>query len=328
MDTRKTTPNFRLPEKWAVLIGGGFEPSLSLCMTWWCWKTIISDVAEGLNQQWKKKFLLLRSIHQSLKNWSRDPLSLYWSATSLQMPMLMLSCSTTWALKKWREAVKLVTGCCKLEASGGITETTIASVAETGVDYISVGALTHCSITGFEFENYPLIFYEAAIFPTASINLSKSLCCGIKHGSHTHGIYVFPFNRNGMDLDNRSSTWMKCRPHLIPSILNVPGHNCIPVLARYEVYHADFWLPPRTNIFQGNASALVSLGANGVVKVNGLTNRLLRCKWARAQCFKLADVWALGFVCPERLAKMCSLRMCSNPVPNGAQSHLCKLVPK
>ena len=41
------------------------------------------------------------------------------------------------------EAVKLVNGTCKLEASGGITEATIVSVAETGVDYISVGALTH-----------------------------------------------------------------------------------------------------------------------------------------------------------------------------------------
>jgi len=42
-----------------------------------------------------------------------------------------------------KEAVKLIDGKCKTEASGGITEVTLRSVAECGVDYISVGALTH-----------------------------------------------------------------------------------------------------------------------------------------------------------------------------------------
>jgi len=42
-----------------------------------------------------------------------------------------------------REAVKLIGGRCKTEASGGITEQTIGDVAKTGVDFISVGALTH-----------------------------------------------------------------------------------------------------------------------------------------------------------------------------------------
>ena len=41
------------------------------------------------------------------------------------------------------EAVSLINGSCKTEASGGITEKNIADIAETGVDYISVGALTH-----------------------------------------------------------------------------------------------------------------------------------------------------------------------------------------
>jgi nicotinate-nucleotide pyrophosphorylase (carboxylating) len=42
-----------------------------------------------------------------------------------------------------KEAVKLIGGKCKTEASGGITEATLRSVAECGVDYISMGALTH-----------------------------------------------------------------------------------------------------------------------------------------------------------------------------------------
>jgi len=42
-----------------------------------------------------------------------------------------------------KEAVKLVNGKCKTEASGGITDQNLRSVAESGVDYISMGALTH-----------------------------------------------------------------------------------------------------------------------------------------------------------------------------------------
>jgi nicotinate-nucleotide pyrophosphorylase (carboxylating) len=42
-----------------------------------------------------------------------------------------------------KEAVTLINGRCETEASGGITEETIVPIAETGVDYISVGALTH-----------------------------------------------------------------------------------------------------------------------------------------------------------------------------------------
>ena len=45
--------------------------------------------------------------------------------------------------EEMKAAVLLVNGQCKLEASGGITEATIRAIAETGVDYISMGALTH-----------------------------------------------------------------------------------------------------------------------------------------------------------------------------------------
>jgi len=47
------------------------------------------------------------------------------------------------SLEQMKEAVKLIEGKCKTEASGGITEATLRAVAECGVDYISVGALTH-----------------------------------------------------------------------------------------------------------------------------------------------------------------------------------------
>ena len=53
------------------------------------------------------------------------------------------SCSTTWRPTELREAVAFVAGRAKLEASGGVTLETVREIAETGVDFISVGALTH-----------------------------------------------------------------------------------------------------------------------------------------------------------------------------------------
>jgi nicotinate-nucleotide pyrophosphorylase (carboxylating) len=47
------------------------------------------------------------------------------------------------SVEEMKEAVKLINGKCKTEASGGITEANLRSIAECGVDYISMGALTH-----------------------------------------------------------------------------------------------------------------------------------------------------------------------------------------
>ena len=53
------------------------------------------------------------------------------------------SCSTTWRREALREAVALAAGRAELEASGGVSLDTVRAIAETGVDFISVGALTH-----------------------------------------------------------------------------------------------------------------------------------------------------------------------------------------
>jgi nicotinate-nucleotide pyrophosphorylase (carboxylating) len=57
-----------------------------------------------------------------------------------QVDVIMLD---NMSLEEMRESVAMVAGKCKLEASGGITLANVRAVAETGVDYISVGALTH-----------------------------------------------------------------------------------------------------------------------------------------------------------------------------------------
>ena len=58
-------------------------------------------------------------------------------------PACRESCWTTWTPSELRAAVELAGGRAELEASGGVTLETVRAVAETGVDYISVGALTH-----------------------------------------------------------------------------------------------------------------------------------------------------------------------------------------
>ncbi|MGB3618088.1 MAG: carboxylating nicotinate-nucleotide diphosphorylase, partial [Catalinimonas sp.] len=141
LDTRKTTPNFRIPEKWAVRIGGGTNHRFGL------FDAIILkdnhvDYAGGVRaaldatqlylQQTGRDLLVeiemrtLDEVREALDAGGADRLLL----DNMEPAVL-------------REAVALIGDRAETEASGGITEATIRAVAETGVDYISVGALTH-----------------------------------------------------------------------------------------------------------------------------------------------------------------------------------------
>ena len=140
MDTRKTTPNFRLPEKWAVHIGGGLNHRFAL-YDMVMLKDNHIDVAGGIASAVKNTKSYLASIEKNLKiEVETRSLAEVQQALDAEVDVIMLD---NMSVSQMVEAVKLVSGTCKLEASGGITEATIVSVAETGVDYISVGALTH-----------------------------------------------------------------------------------------------------------------------------------------------------------------------------------------
>jgi len=143
LDTRKTTPNFRIMEKWAVVIGGGVNHRFGL-FDMIMLKDNHVDYAGGIKQaitatqryltQHNKKLPIvietrnLSEVQQTLDTGGIDRIML-----DNMPPHLM------------REAVELINGQYETEASGGITEETIAAVAASGVDYISVGALTHSS---------------------------------------------------------------------------------------------------------------------------------------------------------------------------------------
>ena len=141
LDTRKTTPNFRLPEKWAVAIGGGTNHRFGL-FDMVMLKDNHNDYAGGITQA-------ITATHKYLKEKDLD-LQIVVETRNLHEVELVLQTGGITRIMldnmppgQMREAVALINGRFPTEASGGITERTIVAVAETGVDYISVGALTH-----------------------------------------------------------------------------------------------------------------------------------------------------------------------------------------
>lgn len=141
LDTRKTTPNFRLLEKWAVLIGGGNNHRIGL-YDMIMLKDNHIDMAGGILAAINRTKEYLRATGKKLKieveTRNLSEVQEVLSAGGIDIIML-----DNMDLPTIREAVRLVNGKYKTEASGGVTEETIRSIAECGVDYISVGALTH-----------------------------------------------------------------------------------------------------------------------------------------------------------------------------------------
>jgi len=141
LDTRKTTPNFRLCEKWAVLIGGGVNHRYGL-FDMIMLKDNHVDYAGGVGAA-------ISATHDYLRRTGRD-LPIVVETRTLAEVQQALDAGGIQRIMldnmppaQLREAVALVAGRVPLEASGGITEQTLAGVAATGVDFISVGALTH-----------------------------------------------------------------------------------------------------------------------------------------------------------------------------------------
>ena len=141
LDTRKTTPNFRLAEKWAVAIGGGKNHRYGL-YDMIMLKDNHIDFAGGIEKAIKATQNYLQENNKQLKI-EIETRNLDEVAEVLQtggVDRIMLDNMMPSVMK---EAVKMINGSCETEASGGITEANIREVAECGVNYISVGALTH-----------------------------------------------------------------------------------------------------------------------------------------------------------------------------------------
>jgi nicotinate-nucleotide pyrophosphorylase (carboxylating) len=143
LDTRKTTPNFRIMEKWAVFIGGGQNHRVAL-YDMVMLKDNHVDMAGGISSAISATHKYLQSHDKALKIEieTRNLAEVEQVLAVGGIDVIMLDNMTCLDM---REAVKMIAGRYKTEASGGITEATIRQVAECGVDFISIGALTHSS---------------------------------------------------------------------------------------------------------------------------------------------------------------------------------------
>jgi len=141
LDTRKTTPNFRLPEKWAVKIGGGVNHRYGL-FDMILLKDNHVDYAGGVTNALKaaKNYLKTTGLSLDIELETRSLVEVKEALLEGGIKRIMLD---NMAPEMMKEAVKLIGKQTETEASGGITEATIREVALCGVDYISVGALTH-----------------------------------------------------------------------------------------------------------------------------------------------------------------------------------------
>lgn len=140
LDTRKTTPNFRAFEKWAVKIGGGENHRFAL-YDMIMLKDNHIDYSGGITAAVAKSrdYLSKSGLNLKIEVETRT-LPEVKEAVEAGVDIIMLDNMSTDVLRK---AVLMVDKQCFTEASGGINENNIHAVAETGVDYISVGALTH-----------------------------------------------------------------------------------------------------------------------------------------------------------------------------------------
>nr|WP_255594363.1 carboxylating nicotinate-nucleotide diphosphorylase [Pontibacter sp. HSC-14F20] len=141
LDTRKTTPNFRIMEKWAVLIGGGVNHRFGL-FDMIILKDNHVDYAGGIREaiEATQRYLKQKGKDLRIEVETRNLEEVKQALETGGIHRIMLDNMTP---EMMREAVTLIGGRFETEASGGITEATIAEVAKCGVDFISVGALTH-----------------------------------------------------------------------------------------------------------------------------------------------------------------------------------------
>ena len=135
LDTRKTVPGLRLAQKYAVRCGGGSNHRIGLFDQYLIKENHI--VAAGSID---RAVRLARQQHPQLKvEVEVETLEQLAQAIACSVDIAMVD---NFSLAQTREAVKMASGKIILESSGGINEATIREIAETGVDHISLGALT------------------------------------------------------------------------------------------------------------------------------------------------------------------------------------------
>jgi len=139
LDTRKTTPNMRVFEKYAVKVGGGYNHRFNLSDG-----VLLKDNHIGAAGSVKKAVEMakeyapfVRKIEVEVEN-----LEMLKEALEAGAHIIMLD---NMSVEDMKEAVKLCKGKAETECSGNVTKENVAKLTDIGVDYISSGALTHSS---------------------------------------------------------------------------------------------------------------------------------------------------------------------------------------
>jgi nicotinate-nucleotide pyrophosphorylase (carboxylating) len=135
-DTRKTTPGMRQLEKFAVRMGGGVNHRMSLSDA-----ALIKDnhiaAAGGVAEAFKRVRAKYPTSEIEIEV---DNLEQLQEVLPLNPDLILLD---NMSPELCKQAVKIVSGKCKLEASGGISLNTARAFGESGVDFLAIGALTH-----------------------------------------------------------------------------------------------------------------------------------------------------------------------------------------
>jgi nicotinate-nucleotide pyrophosphorylase (carboxylating) len=137
LDTRKTTPSLRILEKYAVTAGGGYNHRMGLYD-----QILIKDNHINLGGGIKNVLNKIKDVNSGkifieieVKNFKQLK-----EALKFNIDRIMLD---NMSINEIEKAVKIVNGKCELEVSGNVGLGNVRDIAETGVDYISVGSLTH-----------------------------------------------------------------------------------------------------------------------------------------------------------------------------------------
>ncbi len=141
LDTRKTTPNFRLLEKEAVRIGGGTNHRFGL-YDMIMLKDNHIDYCGGIEQAIEKAYSYIKKNGKNLKI-EIETRSIEDVKTVLRVGKINRIMLDNFSPEEIFEALRVINGCYETEASGGINLENIQAYAATGVDYISSGAIIH-----------------------------------------------------------------------------------------------------------------------------------------------------------------------------------------
>lgn len=143
LDTRKTTPNFRMCEKWAVYIGGAQNHRFGL-YDMIMLKDNHNDYAGGITASVTStvKYLKEKGKEMMIDVETRNLEEVKEALATNAVDIIMLD---NMSLDEMAEAVKLIGGKVKTEASGGITKEAVKAIAAVGVDYISSGAIIYAA---------------------------------------------------------------------------------------------------------------------------------------------------------------------------------------